>query len=658
MAALLLATVLFGQFLHQAQAFAQEQAQAERTDVALLNPANEDLLLFWDEKELYVQTATRIEKPLAQVAENMTVITAKDIEDMNAHTLAEVLNRVPGMFVVFSGQDFNSTSLLKIQGSPERLVTVLLDGVVWNSLSAGAAETSNIPVRIIERIEIIKGPASSAWGSALGGVVNIITKGAGDSTIPKGTLSASYGEANSQDYNAELNGKLGMLGYYIYGGRQQTDGLLNSRNTDQDRVYGKFDLAPSQELDLLLTIGYSNPLFNTGDIHGGGLDLNSKIKLTSFFVTGAFDYRFSPELSLKGGGYLYQQKMELPVMFTNSGNFFGTPFSAGDLFKGQVYDEQVMGGHLKLLYSSDIHTAVLGLEASHGNLDQTTNVGPLYQSFGLPATSITRPSIDKWALFANDTLDLGRLAVTPGVRIDHDNVTGYFVSPSFGATYELAEHTSLRASVARGFTSPPLSDTSGGGTFLVANPDLKREEGWSYQVGIESGVADLLQVKATLFRHDTENAISNDLNASKQLTNIGDLLRQGYELEAESVPLYNVSLKAAHAYVHINLHDTAAATTSGEDNYSYLVGLKYDDRRSLMAQLTGTYVWIEQSAEQKAKYDTFIWDFNINKRFQTSDRTSLDLFLTAHNLFSGAHYFSDTYKNALRWVEAGVRFRF
>jgi vitamin B12 transporter len=656
---LLAALILPGLFLSApGDAAAQDPPASGRTQVAQAAPSDSDLLLFWEEKELYVQTATRTEKPLNQVAENMTVVTAKEIEDMNAHNLADVLNRVPGMFIDTAGRDFNGSALLSMQGSVERLVTVLLDGVVWNSLGGGNASVNNIPVRIIERIEVIKGPASSSWGSALGGVVNIITKGTGDTSRPTGAVSASYGEANSQDYNAELFGKAGAVGYYLYAGRQQTDGLAKNRDEEQNRFYAKLSLAPTRDLSLLFTTGYSDPVENSGNISGGGLSMTSRQKATVYFATGSADYRISPEWSLKATAHLYQNKFDQPVTFTAPASLTvaGLTLTAnsGDLLKRSIWDEQTVGGSVKLIYAGAMQTLVLGLEASHGTLDQTGVVGsfyqPLYQLLGRETNSLTRPSIEKWALFANDTLEFGPLAVTPGVRLDHDNITGYFVSPSIGATYELAEHTVARASVARGFTSPPLSDTSGGGLFMTPNPALKREEGWSYQVGLESAVTEYLNAKATLFRHDTHNFIDESTNPP---TNNGNVVRQGYELELDTVPVYNVSLRLAHSYAHV-----MPENASGKDNYSYMVGVKYDDRTSLMAQLTGAYVWMTQAPVYNAQYNTFIWDFNINKRIRTSDHTSLDLFATVHNLFSGNHYTNYTYPNALRWVEGGVRFRF
>lgn len=219
-------------------------AEAERIQVATVSPADSDLLLFWEEKELYVQTATRSEKPLTQVAENMTVITAKEIEVMNANSVAEVLARVPGLFVNFGTNDYVSGAQIVIQGSEPRHVTVLLDGMPVNFISAGNAETSFIPLRIVERIEIIKGAASSAWGSALGGVVNIITRNTGDKALSNGMLSGTYGEANSRDLAAELRGKIGPLGYYLYAGQQASDGLVNNRDYRRSSVFAKLLLTP------------------------------------------------------------------------------------------------------------------------------------------------------------------------------------------------------------------------------------------------------------------------------------------------------------------------------------------------------------------------------------------------------------------------------
>ncbi|WP_457576695.1 TonB-dependent receptor, partial [Desulfomarina sp.] len=134
--------------------------------------------MFFDD-EMLVQTASRHPKPLTEVAENLSVVNAAAIEAMNAHTVYEVLARVPGLFVTYDGMDFGSDASLTIHGASSNdlhRILVLLDGVRLNLSSNGNAVLNGIPVSIIERLEIIKGPASSSWGSAMGGVINIITK--------------------------------------------------------------------------------------------------------------------------------------------------------------------------------------------------------------------------------------------------------------------------------------------------------------------------------------------------------------------------------------------------------------------------------------------------------------------------------------------------
>lgn len=647
----LLATTLLGSAL----LFSTQAGAAERLQVAMDAASEDELLLFWEEKELYVQTATRSEKPLTQVAENMSVITAKEIEAMNANSVSEVLARVPGLFVDFSLNELNPPTLLHIQGSEERHVTVLLDGMPVNFLAGGNADTSFIPLRIVERIEIIKGAASSAWGSALGGVINIITRNTGDKALPGGMLSGSFGEGNSRDTAAELAGKNGPLGYYLYAGQQASEGLRNNRDYRRNSLFGKLLLTPNRDLDITLTAGYSNPEQNAGDVPAFGI--SAKTIQRNLFLTGNIEYRATPELTLRGGVHFFKSHAGFPVHF----------LSDGSLFKENIYDEETIGGNLRATWTSGIQTLTVGGEASHGALDQTTNAGPLYQSFGLPATLTVYPTIDRWALFANDTVEFGPLALTPGVRLDHDSVTGYFVSPSLGLTWELGEHSVARASAARGFTSPPLSYTKGQGLFLLPNPQLTAEYGWSYQIGLESGLAELVNLKATLFRHETTKAMTTEAITAnppyKWYVNGGDVTRQGYELEAESVPFYNLSLKLGHAYAHTKadaIPDDRAA--NNWDTYSWLVGIKYDDRRSFSMLLSGNYVWWDFAPTMPAYadpyYDTFIWDLTATKKFRTSDKTTLESFLTIHNLFSGDRYTSSLYPNPGRWVEGGLKFRF
>jgi vitamin B12 transporter len=630
--------------------------EAEQRQVDVAATSDDDLLMFWEEKELYVQTATRSEKPINHVAENMTVITAREIEAMNANSVAEILARVPGLFVDFATNDFVSAAQLHIQGSESRHVTVLLDGMPVNFLADGHADTSFIPVRIVERIEIIKGAASSAWGSALGGVVNIITRNTGDNAMPNGMLSGSYGEANSRDMAADLRGKNGPLGYYLYAGQQASDGLRNNHDFSRTSLFGKLLLTPNRDMDISLSSGFSNPEANSGEIPAASI--SGKQLSRDQFLNSAFEYRATPELTVRGGLHLFKFHFDQPIYFLPT----FTP-SPGQLRNQNMLDEQTIGGNLRAAWSSGIQTLTVGGEASHGTLDQTTNAGPRFQSAGFPATVTINSKVDKWGLFANDTAIFGPFAITPGIRLDHDSFFGWFISPSLGLTCELGEHTVARASAARGFTSPPLSYLAGGGPYYEDNKDLKAEYGWSYQAGVKSGLADLVNLKGTFFRHETSNAITQiPATATTKFINRDDITRQGYELEADSVPIYNLSLKVGHAYAHVK-SDTVQSSYANPsyDTYSWLIGIKYDDRRSFNALLSGSYVWWDYASlpsNPDPRYDTFIWDLTATRKFRASDKTTMETFLSVHNIFSGAHYTASFYPNPGRWVEGGLRFKF
>ncbi|MFA7403914.1 MAG: TonB-dependent receptor, partial [Pelobacteraceae bacterium] len=460
-------------------------------------------------------------------------------------------------------------------------------------------------------------------------------------------LSGSYGEGNSRDLAAELRGKNGPLGYYLYAGQQNSDGLVNSRDFSRTALFGKLLLTPTRDLDISVSGGYSNPEQNLGNIPVAFV--SGKSLLRNQYLNGAFEFRATPELTVRGGAHLFDSRFDQPVYFMST-----YPRSPGQLRVENIYDEQTIGGNLRATWSSGIQTLTVGAEGSRGNLNQTTKAGPLYQTPpprgpGFPASVSISSRVDKWGVFANDTVEFGPFAVTPGIRFDRDGITGNFYSPSLGATWELGEHTVARASAARGFTSPPLSTLAGGGPYMAANNALKAEYGWSYQAGVESGLADLINLKGTLFRHETSNAIvqlpGTTTSLSKSI-NQGDVTRQGYELEADSVPFYNLSLKLGHAYAHVKSDTlTAGYANPYYDTYSWLIGVKYDDRRSLSALLTGRYIWWDYIGTPTPRYDTFIWDLTATRKIHTSDKTTLESFLTVHNIFDGAYYTSGFYPN-------------
>ena len=612
----------------------------------------EILRMFYKDKDLVV-SPTRHPKHISQVAENITIITASDIEAMNAHTVAEVLNSIPGLFINFN-QDFGAPSLIYAQGSEDRHVLVLLDGIRWNFLNSGAAETNSIPTAIIERIEVIKGPASSTWGSSLGGVINIITKSVGTSQRLEGSVSASFAEKNTRDYRADLSGRAGIVGYYLFAGKQDSDGLRSSRYFESNSLYSKLIISPLEDMDLGLSIGYSDPDIGVGDFQS--VDMRTIGKNRNFYSIGDLNTALTNGISLNLTLHHFRQKAAL----TNKALGLGYIGPLGELFLENIYDEETTGASAQITLTRGPHTAVFGMDLDRGKLEQTTNAGPLLQLMGVPANSLATPRIDRWALFVNDSIVMGRWSVTPGIRYDHNSVTGSFVSPSLGLTYRIGKDTIIRTSASRGFTIPPLSWTSGGALFLDSNPSLDPEEVLSFQAGIESASLKYIWLKAGLFRHNLNNALTRDRGAAGPPTfnalyvNGGEIRRQGIEAEVETISFYNLSVLSGFAYV-----DLDPQNESGSDEiYSLKIAIKYDNKRSFRAHVSGHYLWWDLADFTGAYYKDFIWDLNINKKVWSKENTEADIFFTCRNLFNGSQFLIGDNRNPGRWLEAGVRFRF
>ncbi|MFH0727360.1 MAG: TonB-dependent receptor [Pseudomonadota bacterium] len=610
------------------------------------------LNLFFPREEMVV-SATRYPKPISKAAENMSIITAAEIRNMNAHTVADILNRIPGLFVNFN-QDFGATSLLTIQGSEDRHVLVMLDGMRWNFLAGGNAETNTIPVGIIERIEIIKGPASSAWGSALGGVVNIITRQAGNKLVPGGSVSAAVGESGTLDTSGQVAGQIGVLGYYLYAGKQESNGLWGGRDYDNGQIFSKFRVPLSDSATLTLSAGLSEPENNQGAFPEG--DLQARSEEETHHLNTSLEARLTDRIDFEISLYHLKQKLNLP----NVSLGLSDPETAGDLYLSTRLDEKTAGGGTKLIWKNEVQTAVLGVDFEHGELDQSIAAGEWLQSVGAPAHIQTDPRMDRYAVFLNDTISLDRISITPGIRLDDNSITDSFFSPSLGITYNLKDKTLFRGTIARGMNYPALAMLSGGGFFVDPNPDLEPETVWSYQAGIETVSVPFLWLKANLFFHDQEKSIARapfaggPPNYNDLYLNSSGIRRQGLEVEVKTKQVHHLSFSTSGAYI-----DLDHPNDSGESYlYTGTLGVEYSHPDLIYAQLFGRYVEWALPSEVRSNNSDIVWELNLNRKLFSCNHTVGTVFLTLHNLFNGSQYQVLERQNPQRWGEVGFRYEY
>jgi len=204
-----------------------------------------------------VVTATRTSAPLVEAPANVSIITKEDIEEMGALTVIDVFKREPGVFTS-NLLDNPKNAQVDIRGYGETApqnVLFLVDGRRINNIDLSGTDLSQIPLEMIERIEIYRGPATVLYGdNAVAGAVNIITKKGEDKpTVKAGMMAGSYAT-----YSSSLSafGKEGKFSYYTLGSSYDTNGYRQNNNLQMKDLFGSFTLDAYENLSFSLKAGY------------------------------------------------------------------------------------------------------------------------------------------------------------------------------------------------------------------------------------------------------------------------------------------------------------------------------------------------------------------------------------------------------------------
>ncbi len=196
---------------------AQAQTLAQATGVPTLDPV--------------VVTATRTAQPISEILADLTVIKADEIVRSGVQSLPQLLQRQPGVEVTINGGP-GGTSGAYIRGANTGQTLVLIDGLRVGSSSTGSTALEAIPLDQIERIEILRGPASSLYGAdAIGGVIQVFTKQA-EAGAFSGHVAAGYGTYDTRNANAGLRGSIGDLRFSVQAGGTRSDGFNAIVNPD------------------------------------------------------------------------------------------------------------------------------------------------------------------------------------------------------------------------------------------------------------------------------------------------------------------------------------------------------------------------------------------------------------------------------------------
>jgi vitamin B12 transporter len=567
-------------------------------------------------------TASRVPKPLSQSAENITIVTAEEIESLNAHTLVDVLATLPGVQLDALRTPGSSPALLSLQGSGFSHVLVMLDGVPVNNLADNFSDIGLIPAHIIERIEIVKGAASSSWGQALGGVINIITKSSesSDSSFTGG-VSASYGEQGTGDTRGEVGGGFNRFGYYLSTGYLASDGLMGKNKTRLSNAYAKLSYSLPTQGEVVAT--FAELRGKRRDFYFPAGNMQENITPRMLLATLTLRQPVTERLELELGSRYANKEYDLKIQATQDDTDY----------MGIASDESTLGLSARAVWRGMTNQLAAGVEYEDVDLRQNDS---------LTKFDTLNRRTDRWGFYLNNTLTLGPVAVSPGVRYDLTGRGGEQFSPSLGVTWQVTDNSLLRAYTARGYSlSPFLSD-------------LNTERVWTSQVGVESGAIANLWLKATLFRNDTWDILVRDSQTDYHHER---QVKQGGEVELRTTPWHHTSLSAGYTYLDARRRSDDSVVRD-IPSQTVQTGIRYDDQEYIKTLLTGRYIWWNASQIHHGRYSAMIWDLHLTATPFGRASNGAELFFSIRNLFNGSQYLDEVYSNTGRWAEMGVRVRF
>ncbi|MCC5902428.1 MAG: TonB-dependent receptor [Halomonas sp.] len=479
-----------------------------------------------------VVTAAGYEQTLNNAPASISVVTREELEQKQFSNIAEAIANVPGVDVR-SGTGKTGGLNISIRGMPSAYTLILIDGRRQNTSGSvtpnGFGETSTgfmPPLSAIERIEVIRGPMSTLYGSdAMGGVINIITRRVSEDWVGSVSVENKFQQdrdaGNSSTINLYTSGPLveDRVGLQLRGRLFDRDGsermIENGSGRDprpsDGRIYsigGRLNVTPDDTNEFWLDAERSRQVYNNDDCRLGSLDGRTR-DCSEESPGSAWGYevdelRFNRDQIAVGHTGRYAAGTWESSVTHNTTETLGRTLPAGS---APDFGYEAQGGEARLLENRDIvvdskFVAPLG--------DHMVTVGGQYIDAKLEDGAAGNQAFEQssWAVFAEDEWLLrDDLAFTFGGRYEHHDAFGGHFSPRGYLVWNTTPNWTLKGGVSRGYKTPSLNDlhdgvtgfTSQGRTVIIGSPNLEPEKSTNYEIGAIYDNQDGFAAGATVF---------------------------------------------------------------------------------------------------------------------------------------------------------------
>ena len=538
-----------------------------------------------------VISATKTPVSRDQLTQAVTVINGDDLRAHGVARVSDALQQVPGVILAQNGS-YGSVTSLFLRGGESRYTKVLIDGVAVNQ-SGGYFDFSHLTTDNIDRIEIVRGPASVIYGAdAVTGVIQIFTKrGRGPLSADASARGGTFGTI---DADLAMRGSSSSFDYSLAGAQRKTDGILKFNNQySNGTLSGAVGFSPRSGTDARVTARYADAEFHyPTDFTGAPVDSNSyrvQHRLTVGFDAGTL---ITPRVTarlLAGTNEVSDLTEDIAIPFGST-----SPRHTADKSRAHRRSAE---GRLSLV-SGEAATLNLGAEYVAEGERSTTSRGPV----GSPATPISHFDADRHTTGAYAEL-LGSpqrfVGYTAAIRLDDNSDYGTHTTYRLGTSIPVLPDFRVKGSLSTAFNAPAFNQIRAT-AFTTSNPDLAPERSRSWEIGLEHSLPDArARISGSYFAQQFDDLIEFVSGGPPTFighyNNLARATSNGYEGEVEIAPASFFSATASATVANPHITRASSGLQVGQallrrPTHSGAASLKFAPAHYGSLTITGSYV--------------------------------------------------------------------
>ncbi|WP_179374881.1 TonB-dependent receptor plug domain-containing protein [Winogradskyella wichelsiae] len=574
-----------------------------------------------------VITSTRIDLPFKENSRTINIITAADIKRSAAITVVDLLQQVAGVDIRRRGTGGSQADLF-IRGGGFDQTLLLIDGIKMDDVQTGH-NTLNaaVPIEVIERIEIIKGPAARVFGqNAFTGAINIVTKSTLDNSVSASVETGSFGQLNG---SVTVGSELENSTHILHVDRMTSEGYRSNSDYDNSNYFLKSTFNKNaQAIEMITT--FSERKFGAENFYTTSPDFNEYEETQNSLI--AFTTKFQSEKLKIQPRIYWKRNQDIFLLKRFEPNFFRN-----------VHISNKIGAEANASYTSKLGVTGFGIDMSKTYL-RSNNLGDRNRF-------MTTVFLEHRFQFIDDRLD-----ITPGVAVTYFSDFKFNGFPGLDVGFDITNNLKAYGNIGFTYRIPTYTDLYYNDPRTIGNADLEPEEAFSQEIGIKYN-AQKIRASLSVFNRDATNLIDfvrpNTVDEIYTATNIAEVNTKGLELDVAynfNVNNYKQTLAFGYAY----LDDNILEQNEELSRYS-LNTLKHHFTTRLSTKLFKNISQniIYKYAERTTGQTYNVWDASIVMSLK-----QVELSVTASNIFDADYIESGYTPMPPSNILFGMRYKF